>query len=162
MELAEIYNKISSHGLGGLILIFFFLKFKPKSMGKRPAKGGEGAAAAGSAASAGKRGGRPSAAQRAVDEAAAELGSADADAETKTMDAESEVDAEDDGGSKKKRLPEGLWERRLDKANTEKTDLANKVAELEKKLAEKDAPAVSPRPATGAKAAAKVEHRLIL
>ena len=76
------------------------------------------------------------------------------------MDTENE--SEDDGGSKKKKVPEGLLERRLDKALTEKTEMATRVAELEKKLAEKDAPAESPRPATGAKAAAKVEHRLIL
>ena len=76
------------------------------------------------------------------------------------MDAENE--SEDEGGSKKQKLPEGLLERRLDKALTEKTEMATRVAELEKKLAEKDAAAESPRPATGAKAAAKVEHRLIL
>ena len=160
MELAEIYNKILLHGLGGPILIFFFFNSN-QSMGKTPAKGGKGAAAGGAAASAGKRA-RGSAAKIAVDEAAADAAAADAAAEGETMRGETESDSEGAGGAKRQTLSPALLERRLGMANTQKAELATRVAELEKKLAEKDAPAVSPRPATGAKAAAKVEHRLIL
>ena len=133
-------------------------------MPPKAGKGGSKGAAAGGAAASKRK--RVSSAQTAVDEAAADVGATDALAETTTMDAEDESDeAEDDSGSKKQKLPEvpeGLIQRRLDKALTEKTEMATRVAELEKKLAEKDAPAESQRPATGAKAAAKVEHRLIL
>ena len=135
-------------------------------MVKRNAKGGEGAAAAGSAASAGKRA-RGSAAEKAMEEAAADAaaadtGAADAHAEGENMRGETDSDGEGAGGAKRQTLSPALLERRLGMANTQKAELATRVAELEKKLAEKDAPAVSPRPATGAKAAAKVEHRLIL
>ena len=128
--------------------------------------GGKGAAAGGAAASAGKRG-RPSAALTAIedaaaDAAAADTGAADAHAEGENMRGETDSDSEGAGGAKRHRLPAPLLERRLSKANTENAELATKVAELEKKLAEKDAPAESLRPATGAKAAAKAEHRLIL
>ena len=127
----------------------------------KAAKGGKGAAAGGAAASSGKRR-RVSSAQTAVDEAAADAAAADAAAEGETMHGETESDSEGAGSGKRQTLPTGVWERRLSKANTEKTELETRLAELEKKLAEKDAPAVSLRPATGAKAAAKLEHRLIL
>ena len=136
-------------------------------MPKKPARGGEGAAAEGSAASAGKRARGGNAAQKAMEEAAADAaaadtGATDAAAEVENMRGENESDGEGAGGAKRQTLSPALLERRLGMANTQKAELATRVAELEKKLAEKDAPAVSPRPATGAKAAAKVEHRLIL
>jgi hypothetical protein len=92
--------------------------------------------------------------QENIDEAAD-----DAANEASVLSGEPESDgAEGAGGSKRQFLPVGLLERRLDKANSEKTEMATKISELEKRLAS----AESPRPRTEAKAGPKVEHRLIL
>jgi len=95
-------------------------------------------------------------------EEAASDAAADAAAEAATLnngEGESD-DADNAGGSKRPKLPVGLLERRLDKANSDKVEMTSKIAELEKRLAEKDAPAESPRPATGANAGSKVVLRL--
>ena len=127
--------------------------------GKRSGGGGKGGSA-GAAASAGKRGRASNSSQEVMEEAATDA-AADAAAEAATLDVEGESDdADGTGGSKRKRLPNGLLERRLDKANSDKVELTSKIAELEKRLAEKDAPAESPRPATGANAGSKVVLRL--
>ena len=104
--------------------------------------------------------GRASLTQEVMEDAAAD---AAAEAGMMNQETESEVDGGAPAGAKKQQiLPAGLLERRLEKAITEKSEMEIKIAELEKKLAEKDASEVSPRPCTGAKAAAKVEHRLVL
>ena len=94
-----------------------------------------------------------------------EAAAADAAAEAGIMSQDTENEGGDGGAAARsaasRKVPEGLLERRLDKAHAEKSEMAIKIAELEKKLAEKDAAPVSPRPATCAQAAAKVEHRLI-
>jgi hypothetical protein len=145
-----------------LILIFFFFNFKPKPMA-RGARGGAKAAPASSppkraASSSGKRG-RADASQEVIHEAAADADAADAAAEAAALHVDSEGEEDNGaGGSKKSRGPEGLLQRRLDKANADNTSMANKIAELEKRLTEKDdlPVAVSPRHETGSNAALKV------
>ena len=109
--------------------------------------------------SGGKRGRSASSSQQVLEEAAA-----DAADEASLMSQETESEEPDSGAgpSKRQSLPDGLLERRLEKSNAEKNALATKIAELEKRLSEKDVSAESPRPETGAKAARKVEHQLIL
>ena len=163
MQVAEIYNSNESHGLGGLILIFFF-NFKPKPMA-RGAKGGAKAAPASSpakrASSSGGKRARADASQEVIHEAAADADAADAAAEAATLAVDSEGEEDNGaGGSKKSRRPEGLLERRLDKANADKIELVGMIAELQKRLAvaEKgDLPvAASPRHETGSNAGLKV------
>jgi hypothetical protein len=142
-----------------MILIFFF-NFKPKPMARGARGGGKGNsprnASSGAAASGGKRG-RADASQTVLEEAAAEAAAADAAAESANLEGDSDGEGDSGaGGSKRQRLPDGLLIQRLDKANAEKTEMATKLAELEKRLAERDVLAESLRPATGANAVSKV------
>ena len=165
--MAEIYNVIISHGLGGLILIFLFFNFKPKSMagGKGGGKGRAPPAAAAEdepvtekPAKRGRSIGGASSSKRVMDDAAADAAAELAAVTPETESKGGEGAAAVADTTKRQSLPDGLLERRLDKANTEKNAMATKIAELEKQLAEKDVSAQSPRPGTGP----KVEHRLIL
>ena len=126
----------------------------------RGAKGGAKEAPAGSpakrAAPSGGRRGRADASKSVIDDAAADAAAEDAAAEAATLLGDSEGEEDNGaGGAKKQKLPHGLLERRLDKANADKAELANMIAELQKQLAEKgDLPAaVSPRHETGLKVA---------
>jgi len=129
----------------------------------RGAKGGAKAAPASSpakrtASSGGKRA-RADASQEVIHEAAEDADAADAAAEAATLAVDNEGEEDNGaGGSKMPRGPEGMFQRRLDKANADNTAMANKIAELEKRLAEKgDLPvAVSPRHETGSNAGLKV------
>jgi len=129
----------------------------------RGAKAGAKAAPASSpakrASSSGVKRARADASQEVIHEAAADADAADAAAEAATLAVDSEGEEDNGaGGSKKSRKPEGLLGRRLDKANADKNEMANKIAELEKRLAEKgELPvAVSPRHETGSNAGLKV------
>jgi len=130
----------------------------------RAARGGAKAAAgspAKRAASSSVKRGRADANQSVIDDAAADaaVAAADAAAEAATLHGDSEGEEDNGaGGAKKQKLPHGLLERRLDKANADKNEMANKIAELEKRLAEKgELPvAVSPRHETGSNAGLKV------
>ena len=130
----------------------------------RGAKGGAKAAPASSpakrASSSGGKRARADASQEVIHEAAEDADAADAAAEAATLAVDNEGEEDNGaGGSKKSRRPEGLLERRLDKANADNTAMANKIAELEKRLAERaDLPvAESPRHETGSNAGLKVE-----
>lgn len=125
---------------------------------KGGAKGAPAVSPAKRAASSGGKRGRADASQSVIDDAAADAAAAAADAAAEAATLHGDSEGEEDngaGGAKKQKLPHGLLERRLDKANADKAELANMIAELQKQLAEKgDLPAaVSPRHETGLKVA---------
>jgi hypothetical protein len=128
----------------------------------RGAKGGAKEAPAGSpakrAAPSGGRRGRADASKSVIDDAAADAAAEDAAAEAATLLGDSEGEEDNGaGGAKKQKLPNKLLELRLNKANADKAELANMIAELQNKLAEKgEAAAVSPRHETGSNAGLKV------
>jgi len=128
----------------------------------RGPKGGAKEAPAGSpakrAAPSGGRRGRADASKSVIDDAAADAAAEDAAAEAATLLGDSEGEEDNGaGGAKKQKLPNKLLELRLNKANAYKAELANMIAELQNKLAEKgEAAAVSPRHETGSNAGLKV------